>query len=109
MDGKWLDIEVVTKTHTYKSQPILATAIRNITARKRVEHRQRVQLAISQILFEARTLDDAMPQLLQAVCETMEGVLAYVWLVDRDAKVLRWMTKWSASGVAGEVFEKASR
>ena len=109
MDGTWLDIEVVSKAHTYKGQPILATAIRDITARKRVEHRQRVQLAISQILFEARTLDEAMPQLLQAVCETMEGVLGYVWLVDRDAKVLRWMTKWSASGVQAEEFERTSR
>src|SRR5438132_4938594 len=109
MDGTWLDIEVVTKAHTYKRQPILATAVRNITARKRVEHRQRVQLAISQILVEARTLDEAMPQLLQAICETMEWVLGYVWLVDRDAKVLRWMTKWSAPGVEGEVFETASR
>ncbi|TLY16125.1 MAG: PAS domain S-box protein [Nitrospirae bacterium] len=35
MDGTWLDIEVVSKAHTYKGQPILATAIRNITARKR--------------------------------------------------------------------------
>jgi two-component system cell cycle sensor histidine kinase/response regulator CckA len=109
MDGTWVDIEVVSKAHTYKGQPILATAIRNITARKRVEHSQRVQLAISQILFEARTLDDAMPQLLEAVCETMEGVLAYVWLVDRDAKVLRWMTKWSEPGVQAEELERASR
>jgi len=109
MDGTWLDIEVVSKAHTYKGQPILATAIRNITARKRVEHRQQVQLAISQILFEARTLDDAMPQLLQVVCETMEGVLGYVWLVDRDAKVLRWMTKWSAPGVQAEELERTSR
>ena len=109
MDGTWLDIEVVTKAHTYKGQPILATAVRNITARKRVEHRQRVQLAISQILVEAGTLDEAMPQLLRAVCETMEWVLGYVWLVDQDARVLRWMTKWSAPGVEGEVFERASR
>ena len=28
MDGTWLDIEVVTKAHTYKGQPILATAMR---------------------------------------------------------------------------------
>ena len=109
MDGTWLDIEVVTKTHTYKGQPILATAVRNITARKRVEHRQRVQLAISQILVEARTLDEAMPQLLQAVCETMEWVLGYVWLVERDARVLRWMMKWSAPGVQAEELERTSR
>ena len=109
MDGTWLDIEVVTKAHTYKGHPMLATAVRNITDRKRVEHRQRVQSAISQILVEARTLDEAMPHLLQAVCETMEWVLGYVWLVDRDAKVLRWMTKWSAPGVDAEVLERASR
>ena len=109
MDGKLFNIELITKAHTYKGEPIRVTAMRNITVRKRVEYRQRVQLAISQILVEARTLHEAIPHLLQAICETMEWDLGNLWLVDREAQALRWVTKWNIPELETEAFDAATR
>jgi two-component system cell cycle sensor histidine kinase/response regulator CckA len=108
MDGKLFNIELITKAHTYKGEPIRMTAMRDITVRKRVEYRQRVQLAISQILVEARTLHEAIPDLLQAICETMEWDVGNLWLVDREAQALRWVTQWRIPGLETEVFSAAT-
>ena len=52
------------------------------------------QLAVSLVLMEADTLDQAAPLLLKGVCATAEWDLGAIWLVDHEANVLRCRDIW---------------
>ena len=82
---------------------------RDITDRKRLELRLTVQYQTARILAESQSLDAAGPKLLQTICESLGWDLGQIWLVDRDADVLRWLGSWHDSAVEVAEFEEASR
>jgi len=47
---------------------------RDITDRKRLEGRLMAQYVAARILAEAESLTEAAPMLLQAICESLDGV-----------------------------------
>jgi len=57
------------------------------------------QLAVSLVLVEADTLEQAAPLLLKGVCETTEWDWGALWLVDRESNVLRCPTIWHSPSV----------
>ena len=81
----------------------------DLTERKRSEHRLLVHLRITRILAEAATVEEAMPQILQAVCERPGWDLGVVWRIDRDAGVLRCVALWSKPTLQATQFEAATR
>ncbi|MEO0934187.1 MAG: adenylate/guanylate cyclase domain-containing protein [Cyanobacteria bacterium J06641_2] len=52
---------------------------RDITAKKRRQQRKSAQYAITNILSESITLEEAMPQILQAICESLGWDLGELW------------------------------
>ena len=82
--------------------------VMDVTERKRAERRLIVQTRITQILSEALTLKDAMPRILQALCETLAWHVGVYWQVDQKEKVLRCTTLWSTPSLAASNFEAAS-
>lgn len=54
----------------------------DITTRKRAEQRLVAQHAITQVLAASATLDIATPQILQAVCESLEWEFGELWSID---------------------------
>jgi signal transduction histidine kinase/ActR/RegA family two-component response regulator len=47
--------------------------------------------------------------LLQAICESLGWELGQLWIVDREANVLRWLAKWQVSSLKAPEFEDVSR
>src|SRR5206468_2510404 len=66
----------------------------DITERKRAEHRQMVNLAVTKILAEAPALIDAVQRILQSVCETLGWEAGAFWTHEPEAGVLRCLTGW---------------
>jgi signal transduction histidine kinase/CheY-like chemotaxis protein/HPt (histidine-containing phosphotransfer) domain-containing protein len=64
--------------------------------RKVGERRLATQYATTRILIESRTVEEAMPRILQEVCESLDWVVGARWAVDPDAKVLRCAEMWTA-------------
>ncbi len=81
----------------------------DITERKRAEHRLTVQHAATRILAEATSFRDAVPQILQAVCECLGWETGALWRVDRAANVLRYVEGWQSPSAAVEEFKSISR
>jgi len=81
----------------------------NIAERKRIEAQQATQFAVTRVMAEADTLQDAVARLLQAVCVGMDWDLGELWGVDRDARLLRRIGGWYALTVHAVDFEIASR
>jgi len=81
----------------------------DITERKRAERRLTVQHATTRILAESTVFRDAVPQILQAVCEGLGWETGALWRVDRAANVLRYVEEWQAPSAGIEEFKTISR
>ena len=68
-----------------------------ITERKRAEHRQTVNLAVTKILAESPALIYAVQRILQNVCETLGWEVGAFWTLEPEAAVLRCLTAWECN------------
>ena len=81
---------------------------RDISARKRIEARLAAQYEVTRALAESGDFKQAVPRILRAVCEALGWELGLVWVLDREAAVLRFVEAWSAAGVDVAEFERVS-
>jgi PAS domain S-box-containing protein len=68
----------------------------DITQRKRAEYRQAVNLAVTRILADSPALADAVPRILQTVCETLGWKIGDFWTPDLQGKLLRCFKVWES-------------
>jgi len=68
-----------------------------------------MQYATTRVIAEAATIDDGIPRILQAICETLSWVHGAVWIVDPEANALRLAYAWHLPSNGIEDFEAASR
>lgn len=61
---------------------------------------------VSSILAVADTLSDAAPKLVQSLCGSLDWDVGVVWLLDRDAHLLRCVEVWHPPQVEIPAFEK---
>jgi len=62
--------------------------------RKRTERRLVAQYSVTRVLAETLTLTDAVPTILQALCESLEWQLGTIWSVNRQTNVLHCVNSW---------------
>lgn len=88
----------------------------DITKRKAAEEKSRrvrnylcCEHAIGRILAGAASLPDAAPQILETLCKTFDWDVGSLWLVDRQAMLLRCAEFWHAPEIGVAQFEEACR
>lgn len=86
----------------------IVLALRDDRPRRRAEKRQASQLAVSHALAQSKTLADAAPPILRAVCETTGWDMGAVWLVEPDHAILRCEAAWLAKTVPAQDFVAAT-
>jgi PAS domain S-box-containing protein len=64
--------------------------IEEITDRRRTEQRTALQLAVTGILAVADATADAVPRVLETICETLEWDVACYWSTDPDQPPVTW-------------------
>ena len=83
-DGSEFPCELtITLTRT-DGRPLFTAYLRDIGERVRFERRQDAQLAVTRVLAEARTLGEAAPQILRAVCESLGWDVGTIWRIEHD-------------------------
>ena len=70
----------------------------DITQRKLAERRLELQSAVSSVLSEATSLEDAAVAVLSRVCVVLGWAAGGYWVVDEHAGVLRCEAFWRSSG-----------
>jgi two-component system, sensor histidine kinase and response regulator len=75
----------------------------------RMEARLAAQYQTARALAESATLAEAIPRILQAICESLEWELGIMWNVDHSAGALRFLESWHATGREFAEFEVLSR
>ena len=108
-DGREFPVELAITPARQGDVYTFSAFVRDITQRKESEKRQAAQLAVTVALSEARTLDEAAPKLLQAVCETVGWELGAVWRMDRAATVLRCDLVWHVPSAEVKAFAALSQ
>jgi PAS domain S-box-containing protein len=110
-DGTHIDVSLTVSLIKDSEGRIIGAAksARDITERKRAEQRLAAQHAVTRVLAETTTLYEAIPNILQAICESLGWAMGLFWLVDRQGKVLLCEEVWHLPGVAISEFHGASR
>jgi PAS domain S-box-containing protein len=106
-DGREFPVELTVAAARWGSEVVFTSFIRDITERKQGEAHLAAQYAVTRVLAETSTVNDAVPRVLEALCRTLEWDLGIFWSADGDG-VLRPTASWGVPEVAGGGFEEAS-
>jgi len=90
-----------------KPSYVLAHA-HDITERRRAERRLNIQHATTRILAESSIFREAVPQILQAVCEALGWQTGALWRVDRESNILRYVEGWQSPLASVSEFKSIS-
>ncbi|MBU7581511.1 MAG: PAS domain S-box protein [Nostoc sp. TH1S01] len=88
---------------------------RDITSRQRREQRNVAQYEITRILSESQSIKQAMPEILQAICQSLEWDVGELWTIseyistdvpaESNNAVLRCVEIWSSRLVSAREFK----
>jgi PAS domain S-box-containing protein len=107
-DGRVIPVEINTSTVEIDGKPGILAVVRDISARKTAERRRAADYAVTHVLAESPTLEDAAPKILQAICESVGWEWGAVWEVDHGVGMLRCAAIWHRAGVEAPEFEQAT-
>jgi diguanylate cyclase (GGDEF)-like protein/PAS domain S-box-containing protein len=88
--GRWLEI---TERRT-RAGGIVAVCS-DITERRHLEQRQAMEHAVARLLASAETIGEAMPRVIQTICETLGWDCGARWQMSKPEQVLRCVETWS--------------
>ena len=106
-DGTVFPVEIRSAQFEQGGRRFLALA-RDITERKDAEQRVAAEHAVTRILAEAATVEEATPKVLQALCECLRWDFSALWLIDRKAQVLHCAELWREPSIEVPEFEAAT-
>jgi len=95
-------------TPSTDEQLVFAVA-RDITLRKRAERRLAAGYAVTRVLADAETLDQAAPLILMSICEGLGWEVGAVWRVEEDGQPLRCVELWHPPALQFPSFVWATR
>ena len=73
------------------------------------ERRLTAEHLVARALVEASTFKEAVPRILEAICEALGWQHGALWTIDRDADVLRCVEIWQSPSAPLPEFDAASR
>ncbi len=66
----------------------------DVTTRTQQEHRQTTQYAITRLLLESKTLEEAAPYIMGMITQTLGWNVGVMWRLDEEMQVLRCTEVW---------------
>ena len=93
-DDKKLYVDITGSVIEHAGNRVTQAIIRDVTYRKQIEQRLGVQYAVGRIMVESATPKEAVPKILQAICEYLEWDLGLHWNIDKETNVLRLVEVW---------------
>jgi PAS domain S-box-containing protein len=103
-DGRKIPVELAVSPAKIGDAYIFSAFIRDITDRRAAERRLASQYAVTRVLSEATTMEEAVPKIIQAIGENLEWDLGVFWRVDKATGVLRCFDQWKVPSVQADPF-----
>jgi diguanylate cyclase (GGDEF)-like protein/PAS domain S-box-containing protein len=82
--------------------------VTDISERKRIEQRQNIQNTITVLLSDANSIDEAIPRVIQTLCESWGWVAGARRVVGKQDQLLRHVESWCSPDPAIEAFMQYS-
>lgn len=109
-DGHEFPVELTVSPVRLGNLWVFSAFVRDITQRKSAERRLAAQYAVTRVLAESLTLQEASRKILQAIGESLGWELGIFWHVeDQPANVLRCIDAWHVPGIEVAEFVALSR
>jgi diguanylate cyclase (GGDEF)-like protein/PAS domain S-box-containing protein len=67
---------------------------RDISERRRVEQRQQMEHGVTRVLAESESLAQAIPRIIQTVCDTLDWDCGARWMMDEGKRAVRCVETW---------------
>jgi len=103
-DGHEFPVELAVSPARIGETYIFSAFVRDITDRRRDERRLAAQYAVTRVLSEAVTFEEAVPKFLQAVGENLEWELGVFWQLDKQSGTLRHLHHWQVPTLSADAF-----
>lgn len=87
----------------------MAGVCSDITEGKETERRLRLQHAVSRVLTETMSVEEAAPRLIEDVGLALGWELGHLWQVDEDGAVIRYRGGWHSGSSEAARFQAKSR
>ncbi|MEH2251060.1 response regulator [Nostoc sp.] len=87
----------------------ISDVFEELRLRKRTEQHLKAEYATTRVLAESTTINEAMPQILQGICESLGWNLSEFWMVNRQANILNFVNSWYELSWGMQEFEILSR
>jgi PAS domain S-box-containing protein len=107
--GHEIRLEISFGEFTRDGKHFFTGVARDITRRKRDERRADLQHAVTRILSESTTLNEASARILAAIGLALGWDLGGMWAVDPNQQELRLVNSWHLPTLDCAEFEEASR
>ncbi|HJU10781.1 MAG TPA: MHYT domain-containing protein, partial [Candidatus Binataceae bacterium] len=108
-DGTEFPAELTVTRIRIEGPPTFTAYLRDISEQKRAAKQLTAQHTATQIIAESVTLADAAPQILQAICESLEWELGALWELDAQPQTLRCVSTWHTPTITESAFEASTR
>ena len=82
---------------------------KEVVERMRAEKLQRIAYDATRLLAEAESMEEAMPVILETICDGMGQEAAAIWKLDETTDLLRCTHAWQRPGTSVEEFLEATR
>jgi two-component system, cell cycle sensor histidine kinase and response regulator CckA len=103
-NGREFPVELTVSAAGYAKQEVFSAFIRDLTEQRRLERHRIAATRVTQVLAEAQTLSEAAPRVLAALGESLDWPAGNLWMLDREAEVLRPFAFWCARGFDASEF-----
>lgn len=109
-DGRSIPISVrISPIHDAEGNVIGASAIdRDISQQLAAERRRNARLAVTQILAQSHSLEQIMPEILEAVCTALDWDMGCFWRPNRDETLLTCQEIWHHPSRSHDEFRAAT-
>jgi signal transduction histidine kinase/DNA-binding response OmpR family regulator len=95
-----LEVRVLARTEELQKE---------VVERMRAEKLQRIAYDATRLLAVADSTEEAMPEILEVICEGMGQEVAAIWKLDEATDMLRCTDTWQRPGASVDEFLEATR
>jgi|CXWL01.1.fsa_nt_gi PAS domain S-box-containing protein len=95
-EGREFPIELTITPLGQDGQYVFSAFARDITERKQHELHQTAEHAVTKMLLEATSLEQATCDILKAICRTLSWNVGVMWTMDTEMELMRCTEVWSS-------------
>jgi two-component system, sensor histidine kinase and response regulator len=110
-DGREIPVSQVIIAHKSREGAVefLSTIARDITEQKIAQSRLFAKDATTRVLAQSATIGDAIPNILETICQTLAWEIGVFWKLNRETNVLSCNSIWHGSSLDIAEFKSATR